>query len=278
MVERQIPNVTARDAVIPIIGFGTGGSMVENCAAAVTQALRAGFRHIDTARKYGTEEGVGEGMRAAGVARSEIFLVTKVSHEDHAPDRFARSVDDSLKALGVDHVDLLHVHWPLPDMDLKATMGALAQAKRAGLAKHIGVANFNIALIRQALEFCPEPLTMVQGEYHPYLDQQKLLVFCRSQGLAFTAYCPLARGKLLDDPVLTALASDKNKTVAQIVLRWFVQQEVIPIPKTVTPQRMKENIDVFDFSLTEAEMKRIHALARPDGRLVDPKGRAPTWD
>ncbi len=263
---------------MPQIGFGT--SQLGDCGDLVVTALKLGYRHIDTAWKYGSEKGVGAGIRASGVPRSEIFLVTKVSHEYLRADAFAKSVDDSLKNLQVDYVDMLHVHWPSMDkVPLAETMGALAKAKRDGLTRHIGVANFNIALLEEALRVCPEPLATLQAEYHPYLDQSKVLDYCRRHGLIFTAYCPLARGRLFDDPVLADISRAKHRTVAQIVLRWLIQQgNIAPIPRSSNPERIALNLDVFDFALTGDEMARIHALARPDGRIANPAGRAPAWD
>jgi 2,5-diketo-D-gluconate reductase B len=272
-----IPKLSARGAEIPAIGFGT--SSLGNCGEIVANALKAGYRHIDTAWKYGTERGVGEGMRASGVPRSEIFLTTKVTHEYLRADDFARSVDESLKNLGVDHVDLLLVHWPNPEIPLSEPIPALAKAKRQGLTRHIGVANFTIALLDEAIQLCPEPLINLQAEYHPHLDQTKLLEACRRRGLIFTAYCPLGRGRLLRDPVLADIAARKGRPLAQIALRWLVQQgNIIPIPRSSNPERMAENLAVFDFALTDEEMKRISALRRPDGRIADPVGRAPAWD
>jgi diketogulonate reductase-like aldo/keto reductase len=275
----HIPTITAHGAQIPAIGLGSGGGMGEDCGNIVAAALHAGYRHIDTARKYGTEEGVGEGMRASGIPRGQIFLTTKVSHEDlHAAD-FQRSTEDSLRALGTDYVDLLMVHWPMPDMPLAETMGALAEMKRRGLAHHIGVANFNIALMEKAIALCPEPLAALQAEYHIGLDQTKVLEFCRARGMAFVSYCPLGRGRLLENPTVAEIARAKGKSPAQIALRWLVQQQnVAAIPGTSTPKRAAENLDVFNFALTDDEMTRLHALARPEGRLVSPKGRAPAWD
>jgi 2,5-diketo-D-gluconate reductase B len=272
-----IPKLSARGAEIPAIGFGT--SSLGNCGEIVAYALKAGYRHIDTAWKYGTERGVGEGMRASGVPRSEIFLTTKVTHEYLRADDFARSVDESLKNLGVDHVDLLLVHWPNPEIPLSEPMPALAKAKRQGLTRHIGVANFTIALLDEAIRLCPEPLINLQAEYHPHLDQTKLLEACRRRGLIFTAYCPLGRGRLLRDPVLADIAARKGRPLAQIALRWLVQQgNIIPIPRSSNPKRMAENLAVFDFALTDEEMKRISALKRPDGRIADLVGPAPAWD
>ncbi|MYZ49474.1 aldo/keto reductase [Propylenella binzhouense] len=264
---------------IPALGFGTGGSMTEACGEIVLSALRAGYRHIDTARKYGSERGVGEAIRASGLARGEVFVTTKVSHEDLAPDALLRSAEASLAALGLDFVDLLLVHWPLPGMPFRDTIGALAQARRRGLARSIGVANFNIALLSEAMQVSPEPLAALQAEYHPFLDQTKLLEFCRRNGLAFVSYCPLARGRILADETLAGIAAARGRTVPQVVLRWLLQQQgVAAIPGSSNPERIRENFDVFGFSLDDEEMRRIHALARPDGRIVKPKDRSPVWD
>jgi 2,5-diketo-D-gluconate reductase B len=274
----SVPALTAHGARFPVIGFGT--SQLGNCGEIVANALRVGYRHIDTAWKYGTEQGVGEGMKASGVPRKDIFLCTKVSHEYLRAADFARSVEESLRRLQTDYVDLLLVHWPtIDDIPLAETMGALARAKREGKARHVGVANFNIALTQEAIRLCPEPLVTLQAEYHPYLDQSKVLAFCRKAGLVFTAYCPLGRGRLFKEPLIAEIARSKGKTVAQVALRWLVQQgNIAPIPRSSNPQHMAESLQVFDFSLTDEEMKRIHGLARPDGRIANPAGRAPKWD
>jgi diketogulonate reductase-like aldo/keto reductase len=277
MAAPSIPKLSAHGADIPAIGFGT--SSLGDCGEIVATALGLGYRHIDTAWKYGTERGVGEGIRASGVPRSDIFLTTKVSHEYLRRDDFARSVDESLANLGVDFVDLLLVHWPNPDIPLAEPMAALALAKRAGLARYIGVANFNIALLDEAIRLCPEPLVALQAEYHAHLDQTRLTQACRRRGLIFTAYCPLGRGRLLRDPVLADIAVHKGRTLAQVALRWLIQQgNIAAIPRSSNAERMAENLDVFDFTLTEGEMRRIAALKRPDGRIADPAGRAPAWD
>jgi diketogulonate reductase-like aldo/keto reductase len=278
MAQPSIPALTAHGARIPALGFGT--SQLGACAEIVATALKLGYRHIDTAWKYGTEQGVGEGIRRSGVPREEIFLVTKVSHEYLRAADFARSVAQSLERLQTDYVDLLLVHWPSTEgVPLAETLGALAKAKREGKARHIGVANFNIAMTRAAMQLCPEPLVTLQAEYHPYLDQSKVLAFCREAGLVFTAYCPLARGRVFKDPVLAEIARARGRTIAQVALRWLLQQgNIVAIPRSANPQHMAESLEVFDFSLTAEEMRRIHALARPDGRIANPAGRAPQWD
>jgi 2,5-diketo-D-gluconate reductase B len=264
---------------IPALGFGTSPLTGGVSPDVVVAALEAGYRHIDTARKYGTEHAVGEALRVSRVPRREIFLTTKVSHENLRADDFAKSVDDSLAALKVDYVDLLLVHWPNPAIALSDTMPALAKAKRQGLARHIGVANFNIALLDQAIKLSPEPLVALQAEYHPYLDQSKLLAAVRRHGLVFIAYCPLGRGRLFGDPVLTEIAENRRRSVAQIALRWLLQQDVAAIPFSSKPQRIADNFNGLDFNLSDDEMKRIAALKRANGRVANPAGRVPGgWD
>ena len=273
-----IPTIDSHGVAIPKLGFGT--SRMGDCGEIVASALKLGYRHLDTAWKYKTEQGVGVGIRASGVPRDEIFVTTKVSHEYLRAGDFARMVDDSLNNLKLDYVDLLMVHWPSPEkVPLAETMNALAQAKRDGKTRHVGVANFNITLIEDAIRLCPEPIINVQVEYHPYLDQSRLLAAVRRLGLAMTAYCPLGRGRMISDPAVAEIARAKGKSVAQIVLRWHLQQpNVIPIPRSSNPGRQAENMNIFDFTLSDDEMKRIHALARPDGRIANPAGRAPAWD
>jgi 2,5-diketo-D-gluconate reductase B len=279
MSHPAIPAVTsANGARIPAIGFGT--SQLGDCADVVAKALEIGYRHIDTAWKYGTEKGVGAGIKRSAVPREEIFLTTKVSHEYLRAADFAKSVEESLANLQVDYVDMLHVHWPTIDnIPLEETMGALAETKRTGKTRHIGVANFNIALVEEAIRSCPEKLDTLQAEYHPYLDQAKVLAACRRLGLVFTAYCPLARGRVFGDAMLAEIARQKERTVAQVALRWLMQQgNISAIPRSADPKHMAESLQVFDFELTADEMERISALKRPDGRIANPKGRAPAWD
>jgi 2,5-diketo-D-gluconate reductase B len=278
MTQAQAPRLRVHGAEIPQIGFGTSG-LGDKAGDIVAAALKAGYRHIDTAWKYGTERGVGEGMRASGLRREEIFLTTKVSHEYLRTADFERSTEESLKTLGVDYVDLLLIHWPNPEIPLPDPVAALAKMKRTGLTRHIGVANFPVALLDEAVRLCPEPLVTDQVEYHPYLDQTRLLAACRRHGIVLTAYCPLGRGRLINDPEMANIARARGKSVAQIALRWLVQQDgVVPIPRSSNPTRMAENLDVFGFTLSEDEMARIAALKRPNARIADPAGRAPAWD
>ncbi len=273
------PTLISHGVAIPALGFGTSPLAGSLSAASVLAALAAGYRHIDTARKYGTERPVGEAIRASAIPREEIFLTTKVSHEHLRADDFARSVDESLAALKVDYVDLLLVHWPNPQIALSETMPALAKAKTSGLARHIGVANFNITLLDQAIRLCPEPLVALQAEYHPYLNQTKVLAATRERELVFIAYCPLGRGRLFNDPILGAIAKARGRSIAQVALRWLIQQDVAVIPRSSNPQRIVENSRVFDFSLSDDEMRRISALKRPNGRIANPVERVlGGWD
>ena len=272
----MIPELSAHGASIPCIGFGT--SQLGDCGEFVANALRLGYRHVDTAWKYGTEKGVGKGIRASGVPRRDIFLTTKVSHEYLRAADFARSVDESLQRLQVDYVDLLLVHWPNPEVPLEETIGALNDAQRRGLTRHIGVSNFPVALLDRAVALSPLPLVANQCEYHPYLDQTKLLAACSRHGMALISHSPLGSGKLLADPVIAEIARQHDKQPAQIILRWLIQQPgVAAIPKSSNPVRIRENLAVFDFELDAASMARISALARADGRVSKPAWH-PQWD
>jgi len=273
------PLIHANGAAIPAIGFGTGSLSSPVAAIAVDTAIRVGYRHIDTARKYGCEEGVGEAIRTAGVPRSELFVTTKVSHQNLHAAEFAESVEESLKAVGVDYFDLLLVHWPNPAIPLAETMQALAREKRRGVVRHIGVANFTTTLLDEAVALCPEPLVCNQVEFHPYLDQSKIYAANRKHGLALIGFCPFMRaGEVLSDPVIGEIARAHDKTPAQTILRWIIQQDGVgAIPRSTSPERIQQNFDVFDFALTEDEMARISALRVKNLRRSDP-AHAPAWD
>jgi diketogulonate reductase-like aldo/keto reductase len=269
--------IEANGARIPAIGFGTM-TLKDNVGIEMTAAaLRAGYRHLDTAQMYGNEREVGEGMRASGVKREDVFLTTKVWHNRLAAGDLERSVDESLERLKLPQVDLLLIHWPNGAIPLKETLGALAKVKRAGLTKHIGVANFTVALIEEATRVADEPLVTNQIEVHPFIDRSKVIDACRRHGISVTAYCPIARGKVPGNPTMEGIAKAHGKSAGQVALRWLVQQGVIPIPRTAKPERLKENLDVFDFTLGAAEMAQIGALKRADGRVVNP-AHAPKWD
>lgn len=273
------PLIFANGAAIPAIGFGTGSLTSAVAAIAVDTAIRVGYRHIDTARKYGSEEGVGEAIRTAGIPRSELFVTTKVSHENLRAAEFAESVEESLKAVGVDYFDLLLVHWPNPTIPLAETMQALAKEKRRGAARHIGVANFTTTLIEEAVALCPEPLVCNQVEFQPYLDQRKIYAASRKHGLALIGFCPYMRGgDVLGDPVIGEIARTHGKTPAQAILRWIIQHEgVAAIPRSTSPERIQQNFDIFDFALTHDEMARISTLRAKNQRRANP-AHAPVWD
>ena len=270
--------VHAKGAAIPAIGLGTFGLTGEQCSTAVQAALAAGYRHIDTAKMYGNEEAVGAGLKAGGLARDEVFVTTKVWWEDIAPGALERSAEASLRRLGLSQVDLLLIHWPNDSVPLADSTQALCNAKRQGLARHVGVSNYPAAKLAQAIGLTSEPLVANQVEYHPYLDQSAVKTACRRADMAMTSYCPLGRAGLFKDPVLMSIAERHGHTVSQIVLRWHVQQPgIVAIPKSGSSQHIVENINVFDFELTSEDMAAISALARPDGRVVDPSF-APDWD
>ncbi|MBX6426771.1 MAG: aldo/keto reductase [Variibacter sp.] len=270
--------ISAHGAEMPAIGFGTL-ELGERAAMLVANAIRDGYRHIDTARKYGSEEGVGEGIRASGVPREEIWVTTKVTEDNAREKDFLNSVDTSLKAMRLDYVDLLLIHWPQPKVPLAETVGALVKAKRMGLARHIGVSNFTLALLDEAVRLSPEPLVTNQLEFHAYLTQDKLLAACRRYGMILTAYSPTARGQLLTDPVVNEIAKAKGRTPAQIALRWVIQHPMVAaVPRAFESTHAAENLDIFDFSLSDEEMRRLDALRARNLRVVNPPERAPVWD
>ncbi|MBW0005312.1 MAG: aldo/keto reductase [Hyphomicrobiales bacterium] len=272
-------NVEAGGASIPSLGFGTWAARGNECAQAVAWALESGYRHIDTAAVYANEESVGDGIRASRVPRDDIFLTTKVGPDDIDEGKLERSAEASLKRLGFDHVDLLLIHWPSPRIPLKRSMAALAKAKRQGLTRHVGVSNFTPALLAEAVALSEEPVVTNQCEYHPRLDQSRVIGACLEKGVSFTSYCPLGRaGDILADPKVTAIAERHGKTPAQVLLRWQIQQQgVIAIPKSANRQRIAENIAIFDFALDDAQMRTLFGLALPQGRIVSPAW-APDWE
>jgi diketogulonate reductase-like aldo/keto reductase len=269
--------VEANGAKIPALGLGTWELSGRTCARVVEQALRLGYRHIDTAQVYDNEREVGAGVRASGARRDSVFVTTKVWTNHFAPHDLERSVKESLVKLRLPAVDLLLLHWPNPHVPLAETLGALAHAKRMGLTRHIGVSNFTVALIEEAVAACPEPLVCDQVEFHPYLDQTKVRAACDRNGLALVAYSPIAKGRIKTDATLAGIGRAHGKTPAQICLRWLVQQKVVAIPRTSRVERLSENIEIFDFELSSDEMGQIAALAHPRGRLTD-FGFAPKWD
>src|SRR6202163_3518289 len=269
--------VEANGAKIPAIGLGTWELRGRTCARLVEQALKLGYRHIDTAQVYENEREVGEGLRASRVRRDELFVTTKVWTTHFAPNDLERSTKESLTKLRLSEVDLLLLHWPNPHVPLAETLGALAHVRKLGMARHIGVSNFTVALIDEAVAACSEPLACDQVEYHPYLDQTKVKDACARHGMALIAYSPIAKGRIKNDRTLGRIGDRYRKTAAQVCLRWLVQQNVAAIPRTSKLERLSENIDIFDFELSEADMREISEMGSAGGRLTD-YGFAPKWD
>jgi 2,5-diketo-D-gluconate reductase B len=263
------PQIAANGARIPLLGLGTWDLRGRTCAGMVEQALRLGYRHIDTAEMYDNEREVGEGVHASNVKRGEIFVTTKVWPSHFAPRDLERAARDSLSRLHLREVDLLLLHWPNPQIPLADTIGALCKVKRDGLARHIGVSNFTVKLIEQAVGLASEPLVCDQIECHPFLDQSKVIAACHKHKMAVVAYSPIARGGARNDKLLGRIGTAHGKTAAQVCLRYLVQQEIVVIPRTSKERRLSENAAIFDFTLSAAEMKEIAGLARRDGRVVD---------
>lgn len=271
--------VTANGATIPALGFGTFRMPGKEVLEVVPEAIRLGFRHIDTAQIYGNEAEVGEAIQTSGVARGDIFLTTKVWVDKFRHADFVKSVDESLKKLRTDHVDLLLLHWPNAAVPLAEQIGALNEVRKAGKVRHIGVSNYNTALMAEAVELSAAPIATNQVEYHPYLDQAKVLETARRLGMSVTAYYAMADGKVTSDPLLNDIGARHGKTAAQVVLRWLVQQDgVVALSKTSTLRRLPENVAIFDIELSGEEMAAIHGLATAGGRIVSPAGLAPVWD
>jgi diketogulonate reductase-like aldo/keto reductase len=263
-----VQTTESNGARIPLIGLGTWDLRGKLCARMVEQALGLGYRHIDTAAMYRNENEVGEGLRASGVPRGEVFITTKVWSSDLRARDFERSARDSLGKLRLDQVDLLLIHWPNSSVPLKDTIGALCKMKREGVARHVGVSNFDAVLVAEAVTLSTEPLVNNQIELHPYLDQGKTIAASRKAGLSVTAYSPIARGRVKGDALLSRIGRAHGKTAAQVSLRYLVQQDIVVIPKTSRAERLTENAAIFDFTLTPSEMKEIAALASPHGRIV----------
>lgn len=268
--------VEAKGFRIPLVGLGTWMLRGRDCARLVEQAIRAGYRHIDTASMYDNERDVGEGVRASG-KRAEVMVTTKVPPGSLAPHELERSVKESLANLRLDHIDLLLIHWPNPRVPLSETLGAMAKMKREGYARQIGVSNFTVALLDEANRVSSEPLVCNQIECHPFLDQSKVIAACKKHGMAVVAYSPIARGNARGDAVLGRIGKAHGKSAAQVCLRFLVQQGIVVIPRTSKVERLAENLDLFDFALSEAEMAEIGKLGARRNRIVD-WSWSPDWD
>ncbi|MBA2441220.1 MAG: aldo/keto reductase [Rubrobacter sp.] len=253
---------TIKGESVPSLGLGTWRMSGRQCEAAVEKALALGYRHIDTARMYGNETEVGRAIRSSGVDRGEIFLTTKLWTDDFTAERVPRATRESLEELSTDYVDLLLMHWPSSSVPLGETLGAMNELQQQGKVRHVGVSNFSPALVEEAAEhatvFCN------QVEYHPHSPRAELLEQAREMDYLLTAYSPVAKGRLLDDATLREVAESRGKSAAQVALRWLVQQEkVAAIPKASSEDHLESNLDVFDFTLTDDEVRRISEAARP---------------
>jgi 2,5-diketo-D-gluconate reductase B len=260
---------------IPKLGFGTWQITGGACVEAVRDALELGYRHIDTARAYGNEAEVGQALHDSGLNRDEVFVTTKLWYTELSAIGVHDAVEQSLRALRSDYVDLLLVHWPNPRVPLEETLGAMVDARDNGRARHLGVSNFPSGLLREALELAP--IICDQVEYHPYLGQPALLELARERDLVLTAYSPLARGRLLRDRALGEIAAAHGRTPGQVVLRWLLDQpQVATVPKASSHEHRAANLDVWDFELSDAERGRIAGLER--GLRTAQPSWAPAWD
>ena len=273
----NVPMIEAHGCRIPQIGFGTMTLKEDICVQAVKTALQVGYRHLDTAAFYGNEKENGEGLRQSGVKREEVFITTKVRENNLLPENFNKSLDQSLANLQLPYVDLLLIHWNNKDIPFKVSIGALCQAKKDGRAKHVGVANFTTKMLDEAWAVTTEPLVCNQVEVHPFINQDKVLAASKKHGMAVVAYVPIARGKVPGAEALERIGKAHGKSAAQVSLRYLVQLGTIPIPRTANPEHMKQNLDVFDFKLSDAEMAELKALNATNMRVVSPP-HAPVWD
>lgn len=270
----DVPAIELNDGGrIPQVGFGVFKIVPDDTAAAVKAALEAGYRHIDTAEMYGNERGVGQGVRDAGVDRADVYITSKLNNGFHRPDDARRAFDETLSALGSDYVDLFLIHWPLPtlyDGDFVSTWQVLEEFARDGRARSIGVSNFQVPhLERLAKESSVVP-AVNQVEIHPYFKNEEVRAYGREHGIAIEAWSPIARGTVLDDPVVERIANAVDKTSAQVVLRWHVQRGDIVLPKSVSPDRMRSNLDLFDFELNGADMEALSGLDRGESGRTGP--------
>ena len=258
---------------IPQFGFGVFQVKPEDTVAAASTALQAGYRHIDTAEMYGNEKEVGEAISRSDLDRGDVFVTSKLANDAHQPDDARRAFDESLKALGFDYLDLFLIHWPLPtryDGDYVSTWQTLEEFYREGRARSIGVSNFQPRHLRRLHAECEIPPAVNQIEVNPYLTQDEVRGFCAEHQIAIEAWSPLGQGNVLSDPTIDAIARQTGKTPAQVVLRWHIERGDIVFPKSVTPDRIRENIDIFDFELAGQDVEAISALNRNERTGPDP--------
>lgn len=269
--------IEVKGARVPALGFGTWPLNGADCARAVREAIEVGYRHIDTAQNYGNEAEVGKGIAQSGIARAELWVTTKLSRGNLTAKEVARSTDESLTKLGLDHLDLLLIHWPSRTVPLAETLGAMTKLRDAGKTRFIGVSNFTTKLLDEATQ--DADIICDQVEYHPFLSQRAVLGAVKKHGLFLTAYSPVARGRVPNDKRLQTIGTKYGKTAAQVALRWLIEQDnVAAIPKAGSRAHMQANIDIFDFALAPEDRAAIDALGSGDGRIVDIAGWSPDWD
>jgi 2,5-diketo-D-gluconate reductase B len=262
---------------LPRLGLGTFRMQGDVCRAAVESALALGYRHIDTAEMYGNEDSIGAAIANARVARKDLHVTTKVWNENLAPDAMRRAFDTSLKKLRLDQVDLYLVHWPAPEMNLPSMFETLMKLKQEERTRAIGVANFNIALLKTVLEEIKAPLACNQVEYHVMLDQTPLRKYMAAKSLPLVAYCPLAQGRAASNETLAAIGRKHGATAAQVALKWLLDQDsVVAIPKATRSESQKSNLDALNVGLDDEDFKAIAGLPK-DQRFVKP-GFSPVWD
>ena len=268
----QVPNITLRgDVEIPQLGFGVFQVPPEETAEATTRALLAGYRHVDTAAAYRNEAAVGQAIHAAGLQRDEVFVTTKCFNDHHGFDQSQRALKASLEQLEMEHVDLYLIHWPVPSQDRYVeTWQGLIEAQKQGLTRAIGVSNFQPAHLERIIRETGVTPAINQVELHPRLQQPGLRREHADHGIVTEAWSPLAKGQVLDDPTIVAIAEAHDRTPAQVVIRWHLQLGNVVIPKSVTPERIEENLAVFDFHLSEAEMAAFEPLDRAERTGPDP--------
>ena len=269
-----VPTIQLNDgARIPQVGFGVFQIDPANTAAAVKTALDIGYRHIDTAEMYGNEREVGQGIRDAGVDRADVFVTSKLNNGFHEPDKARHAFDQTLKALGSDYVDLFLIHWPLPtlyDGDFVSTWHTLEEFTKDGRARSIGVSNFQTAHLEQLAREAGTTPAANQIEVHPYLTNDEVRAYNREHGIATEAWSPIAQGLVLDDPVVRRIADTTGKSPAQVVLRWHIQRGDIVFPKSVTPQRIRENFALFDFELSDSNVDALTSLDKGEAGRTGP--------
>lgn len=267
------------NADIPVLGFGTYGMSGPKLQNLLVEALRQGFRHIDTGQMYQNEKDVGAAVRASRIPRSEVFITTKVWVSNYARQRFMASVDQSLGNLLTDYIDLLLVHWPRGGAPIGEQIEGLNRAVQSGKVRYIGVSNYSGDMLRAAAALSNYPLVTNQVEYHPFLDQTALLAQVAAEGTSLMAYCGMAVGRVFQTQRLKDIAARYNRSVAQVVLRWLIQQpHVIALSRTENVERIPTNTNIFDFALSDEDMAAIASLRTPGSRIVNPSHLAPNWD